>query len=105
MSVTSEARLGDLGVDGVVLAGDAGDGGLNGRKIEIFSSNIFYKYFHLEHGEGVGGVAGGGVEVAVAGLGVGVQRSLLLVGKLKYFHRIFINIFTWRPWRWPWPWA
>ena len=60
LAVTDESRLGDLGVDGIVLSGHPGDGG-------------------LEHGQGVGGVAGGGVEVAVvAGLGVGVEGGLLL---------------------------
>jgi len=58
LPVTGEAGLGDLGVDGVVLTRHSWDGG-------------------LQHGEGVGGVAGRGVQVAVAGLGVGVQRLLL----------------------------
>ena len=74
-----------LGVDGVVLAGHPGDGG-------------------LEHGQGVGGVAGGGVqvlpiaewnilfknneifsnknEIFLPGLGVGVQGGLLLLSAL-----------------------
>ena len=52
-----------LGVDGVVVPGDPRDGG-------------------LEHGQGVGGVAGGGVQVAVAWLGVGVQGGLLLLPSL-----------------------
>ena len=59
LSVADKAGLGDLGVDGVVLPGHPRDGG-------------------LEHGQRIGGVAGGCVQVSVAGLGVGVNGLLLL---------------------------
>ena len=62
LTVTSEARLGDLGKDGVILSGHSGDG-------------------VLKHVEGTIGIGGRGVEVTtIGGLGVTLEGSLLSAG-------------------------